>query len=88
METQASMLQKLIERAGDDADFRGRLVANPRSVLKEALDIEITDEFNIVVHEDDARTAHLVLPASAQLTDTQLEQAIGGSDEWCTGWPY
>ena len=88
METQASMLQKLIERAGDDADFRGRLVANPRSVLKEALDIEITDEFNIVVHEDDARTAHLVLPASAQLTDTQLEQATGGSDEWCTGWPY
>ena len=88
METQESMLEKLIARAGNDVDFRRRLVANPRLVLKEALDIEITDDFNVVIHEDDARTAHLVLPASDSLTDAQLQQAIGGSDEWCTGWPY
>ena len=88
METQEDMLQKLIARAGNDADFRGRLVANPRSALKEAFDVEISDDFNILVHEDDARTAHLVLPASTSLTDAQLQQAVGGSDEWCGGWPY
>ena len=69
METREGMLEKLLARAGNDADFRGRLVANPRSALNEAFDIEIPDDFNVVVHEDDARTAHLVLPASTELTD-------------------
>ena len=88
METREDMLEKLIARAGNDSDFRGRLVANPRSALNETFDLEIPDDFNILVHEDDARTAHLVLPASASLTDAQLQQAVGGSDEWCTGWWY
>ena len=86
METREDMLEKLLARAGNDEDFRGRLVANPRSALKEAFDVEIPDDFNILVHEDDARTAHLVLPASAALTDAQLQQAAGGSDDWCAWW--
>ena len=82
METQQSMMEKLIAKAQEDADFRGRLVSSPNSILKEAFDIEVPEDFNIVVHEDDARTAHLVLPASAELTDSQLEQAAGGGS-WC-----
>ena len=75
------MMQKLIAKAQEDADFRGRLVANPSTALKEAFDIEVPEDFNVLVHEDDARTAHLVLPASPELTDAQLEQAAGGN--WC-----
>ena len=87
METRDSMLQKLIAKSEEDTDFRGRLLANPRSALKEAFDIEVPDSFKVEVHEDDARTAHLVLPASAELTDAQLQQAAGGafcfqSNEW------
>lgn len=87
METRDSMLQKLIAKSEEDTDFRGRLLANPRAALKEALDIEVPDNFDVEIHEDDARTAHLVLPASAELTDTQLQQAAGGafcfqSNEW------
>ena len=78
METQESMIKKLIAKAEEDSDFRGRLLANPSSALKEALDIEVPKDFNVVVHEDDARTVHLVLPASAELTDAQLQQAAGG----------
>ena len=78
METQQSMMQKLIAKAEEDTDFRGRLVADPSSALKEALDIEVPEDFNVVVHEDDTRTAHLVLPASSELTDAQLQQAVGG----------
>lgn len=85
MENREGMLEKLLARAGDDADFRGRLVANPRSALNEAFDIEIPEDLNVVVHEDDARTAHLVLPASSELTDAQLQQAAGGGD-WCAWW--
>ena len=78
METQQSMMEKLLAKAQEDADFRGRLVSNPSSALKEAFDLEVPEDFNVVVHEDDARTAHLVLPASPELTDVQLQQAAGG----------
>lgn len=78
MENRQSMLEKLIYKAQNEADFRERLRANPSSALKEAFEIEVPDDFNIVIHEDDARTAHLVLPASAELTDAQLKQAAGG----------
>ena len=82
METQQSMMEKLIAKAQEDTDFRGRLVASPSSTLKEMFNFEVPEDFNIVVHEDDARTAHLVLPASSELTDAQLEQAAGGGS-WC-----
>lgn len=78
MATQQSMMEKLIAKAEEEADFRERLKANPRSALVEAFEIEVPDDFNIVVHEDDARTAHLVLPVSAELSDAQLQQAAGG----------
>ena len=82
MDTQQGMMEKLIAKAQEDADFRGRLVANPNGALREVFNIEVPEDFNVLVHEDDARTAHLVLPASAELTDTQLEQAAGGNS-WC-----
>ena len=82
METQQSMMQKLIAKAQEDSGFHARLLANPSLALKEAFDIELPDDFKIVVLEDDSRTAHLVLPASAELTDAQLEQAAGG---YCEG---
>ena len=79
METQQSMMEKLLAKAQEDTDFRGRLVANPKSALKEVFDIEVPKDFNVVVHEDSARTAHLVLPASPELTDAELRHAAGGS---------
>ena len=78
MDTRDSMLEKLVVKSENDTDFRARLLANPRSALKEALDIDFPDNFNVVVHEEDAHTAHLVLPASTELTDAQLQQAAGG----------
>lgn len=81
MDTRESMLEKLMAKAEEDTDFRGRLLANPGSALKEAFDIEVPDDFKVVVHEDDARTAHLVLPASSELSDAQLQHAAGGA--WC-----
>ena len=78
MDTRETMLEKLVGKAEEDTDFRTQLLADPRSALKEAFDIEVPDDFNVEVHEEDARTAHLVLPASTELTDAQLEQAAGG----------
>ena len=81
MDTRESMLERMVAKSEEDTDFRAQLVANPKSALKEAFDVEVPDDFNVVVHEDDARTVHLVLPAAAELTDAQLAQAAGGT--WC-----
>ena len=71
-------MEKLIAKAQQDTDFRRQLMADPNSALKEAFNIEVPDDFNVVIHEEDAHTAHLVLPTSAELTDVQLQQAAGG----------
>lgn len=67
----------MIAEAEENTDFRRRLVANPNSALKEAFDVKVPDDFNVVVNQDDTRTAHLVLPASAELSDAQLQQTGG-----------
>jgi len=35
-------------------------------------------DFNVVAHEDEVQTAHLVLPPSAEMTDAQLDQVASG----------
>ena len=86
MDTKQDLMEKLIAKTQEDTDFRERLIANPNSGLKEAFDIEVPEDFNVVIHEDDARTAHLVLPASPELTDAQLQQATGGSSQCYFMW--
>lgn len=78
MESQENIIKKLIAKAEEDTGFRKRLVDDPILALKEVFDIEVPKDFNVVVHQDDARTAHLVLPASPELTDSQLQRAAGG----------
>ncbi len=62
-DVQESIMEKLVAKAEEDTDFPSRLLTNPSSAWKETLDIELPDDFNVVVHEDDALTVHLVLPA-------------------------
>ena len=78
MDTQENLMKKLVEKAEADPSFRESLIDNPSSALKETFDVEVPDDFKVVVHEDDIQTVHLVLPASSELTDTQLQSAAGG----------
>ena len=88
MDTKDSMMEKLLAKVAEDTDFRGRLLADPGSALKETFGIEVPDDFKVVIHEDDVRTAHLVLPSSAELTDVQLQEAAGGGGNYCYGPPW
>ena len=78
MNTREDLQQKLVVKSEEDTDFRARLLADPHSALKEVFGVELPESFNVVVHEEDARTAHLVLPASEELSDIELQQATGG----------
>ena len=72
-------------RAVEDQDFRARLLADPKAVMEDELDLQIADGFNVEVHEDSATTAHLVIPPSAALAEADMQAVSGGGDMvWCS----
>ena len=55
METQDSMQQRLVDKAVEDEAFRAQFLADPRGAIRDAFDLELPGDFNVVVHEDDVR---------------------------------
>ena len=88
MKTADEMRQILADKAGEDEEFRNRLLADPRSVIQQEFDLEIPADLNIQVHEDSAETAHLVLPPSPRLNETQLARVAGGFKTLNNTWYY
>ena len=73
MKSGDEMRDHMVGKATDDAEFRTRLVADPKAVLNEELGVELPDNFAISVHEDSSTHVHLVLPPSSQLDPAALE---------------
>ena len=87
MTTSTELKTRILGRAGEDADFRALLIADPKAAISAELGTTIPDEFDIVVHEDSATTAHLVLPVSFELTEGELETVTGaGAQTWKPPW--
>ncbi len=72
----------LRNKAVEDEEFRARLLADPKAVIEDELDLSIPDDFNIQVHEDNATTAHVVIPPSAALAEEDM-RAVAGGGAWC-----
>ena len=78
MNTRAELEAELIARVTDDDAFRARLLENPRDVIREATGMAIPEGFAIHVHEENATTAHVVLPPNGELTREELAVVSGG----------
>ena len=78
--TMGEMKARILARAAEDDEFRAKLLADPKPVISAELGVTIPERFTIEVHEDDATSAHLVLPVSEQLTDEDLSKVAGGGD--------
>ena len=78
MATATEVKAQILGRAAEDASFRARLIADPKAAISAETGMTIPDGFDVVVHEDGATTAHLVLPPSPELTETELETVAGG----------
>ena len=76
--TYEELRAELIGKAAADDGYRARLVEDPRAAIKEALGIELPESLAVHVHEETPATAHLVLPPSAGLTETDLEGIAAG----------
>ena len=78
MTTATELKSRILSKADEDNDFRARLIADPKAAISAETGQTIPDGFDVVVHEDSATTAHLVLPPSPALTEAELETVAGG----------
>ena len=88
MQTAQEMRTRIIDKAGNDPDYRAKLLDDPRAAVADELGAAIPDSLTIRVHEEDAASAHLVLPPSSKLSDPELEAVAAGfpstdgADSW------
>ena len=78
MQRAEEMRRHLTEKACEDAEFRQRLVADPKGAIAEEFGVEVPDSFEIQVHESNMSTLHLALPAGPELDEEQLETIAAG----------
>ena len=78
MTTATELKARILRKAEEDGEFRARLIADPKAAISAETGTTIPDGFDIVVHEDSATTAHLVLPPSGELSEAEMESVAGG----------
>ena len=78
METPDEMRTKIVDKATGDADFRARLLGDPKGALEQELGVAIPASMSIEVHEESGETAHLVLPPDSKLGESDLQTVAGG----------
>ena len=83
MTTATELKSRILNKAGEDNVFRALLIADPKAAISAETGQTIPDGFDIVVHENNATTAHLVLPPSSALTEAELE-TVAGAGDWTT----
>ena len=79
METPDEMRMKIVDKATGDAEFRARLLGDPKGALERELGVAIPASLSIEVHEESGETAHLVLPPDSKLSESDLRAVAGGS---------
>lgn len=78
MKSIREMQAEIAAKAAGDADFRERLRRDPKGTIEREWRITIPASMSIEVHEENAATAHLVLPFDGKLTMADLKTASGG----------
>lgn len=86
MPTNTALIDRVVERATEDAAFRDRLMADPKAAVESELGITIPADLTIKVVEEGANEFCIVLPPrerSGALSDEQLAGVAGGaSSTW------
>ena len=80
MEAPKEMHARIVGKATADADFRARLLSDPKRTIEQELGVDIPASLSIEVHEESDTTAHLVLPPDSKLSEREMETVAGGDN--------
>ena len=69
----------LVSRAGEDDDFRERLLAKPKETIEGEFGVTMAEDHQIHVHEETYTTTHVVLPPRSKFTEAEREEAKNGA---------
>ena len=78
MKSEQELREHVLTKATADEGFRERLVADPKGTVEQECGVQFPDGYQLEVHEESATTTHMVLPASAKLSERELEAVAGG----------
>ncbi|MUT68433.1 NHLP leader peptide family RiPP precursor [Paenibacillus sp. NEAU-GSW1] len=62
MSTEQMLKEQIIQKAWEDESFKKSLLADPKSALKEAFDVDIPDEIEVIAVEETPSRYYLVIP--------------------------
>ena len=68
----------LVSKAGEDSEFRARLLAKPRETIEQELGVTLAADHEIHVYEDTDAVTHLVLPPQSKLSEAERKAAMTG----------
>ena len=69
----------LLSRAGEDGEFRDRLLRNPRRAIEQEFGVRLAEGHEICVHEETYGSTHVVLPPLDRLSKAEREEARTGA---------
>ena len=70
----------LVSRAGEDGDFRERLLRNPRETVEKEFGVTLPEDHEIHVHEENYSRTHVVLPPQSRFSEAEREAARTGGE--------
>jgi hypothetical protein len=74
----------IIERVWKDPEFKREFTTNHKGTIEKYSGQKLPADVKILVHEEDAKTMHLTIPAPppnlSELSDDELEKVAGGTD--------
>ena len=69
----------LVSRAGEDNDFRERLLAKPKETIETEFGVTLAEGHEIQVHEETYTETHVVLPPRGKLSEAERNEAKAGA---------
>ena len=76
-----SVQNTIIQRAGENPEYRSALLEDPRKAICEEFDIDFPEVFDIVVHESKGTSLHLALPPQIEELDEEQLSAISAGQQ-------